>query len=186
MKAMVALLATIALSSCATHSHEGNRNEDLSATPTPTVALDGEDRIRPNCEEEWSGDWSAIARCVEMRTEGYREVQRFVEQHDIRDGGATPEADILAECSREWRNTYGHPDWSAIALCVEMRSEGYREVQQFVEQHDIRDGDATPQADILAECSRKWRNTYGHPNWSAIALCVEMQWAGYKQLHPGV
>jgi hypothetical protein len=184
MKIIVALFAMLALSSCATSSPEGHRSEPLSATPRRTVALDGEDKIRPNCEDEWSGDWSAIAFCVESRTEGYRDVQRFVEQHDIRDGGGAPEASILAECSREWRSRYHAPDWSTIAFCVESRTEGYRDVQRFIEQYDIRDGDGTPAGDILTNCTREWRTRYNASDWSTIAFCVERQWAGYKRLHP--
>jgi len=74
MKATLVLIATIALSGCATYSHESNRKDDLAATPTATIALAGEDKIRPNCEEEWSGDWSAIALCLERQWAGYKQL----------------------------------------------------------------------------------------------------------------
>lgn len=123
IKATVALVAAIALSGCATYSEE-----TLAATPAGSSSLAGEDKIRPHCEEEWPGDWSSIAFCVRRRTEGFREVERFVEGHDIRDGDTTPEADIFAKCSREWQSIKGHPDWSAIAFCIRRQWEGYKEL----------------------------------------------------------
>ncbi len=128
MKAIVVAIATIALSGCATYPYEDARNEDLAAAPVATSALAGEDKIRPSCEEEWPGDWSAIAFCVERQTRGFRELQRLLEEHNIRDGDTTPEAKIFAKCSREWGNSHGHPDWSAIAFCFERQWRGYRQL----------------------------------------------------------
>jgi hypothetical protein len=128
MKAIVVAIATIALSGCATYSYEDARKDDIEATPIATSALAGEDKIRPSCEEEWPGDWSAIAFCVKTRTLGFREVQQFLEEHNIRDGDSTPEAKIFTKCTRKWRNSHGHPDWSAIAFCVKTQWAGYRQL----------------------------------------------------------
>ena len=128
MKAIVAAIATIALSGCATYSYEDAQKDDLAATPIATSALAGEDKIRPNCEEEWPGDWSAIAFCVKRQTRGFREVQGFLEEHNIRDGDTTPEAKIFADCSREWRRSHGRPNWPMLAACFERQLAGYRQL----------------------------------------------------------
>jgi hypothetical protein len=74
MKAIVAAIATIALSGCATSSYEDAQKDDLAATPIATSALDEEDKIRRNCEEEWRGDWSTIAFCFKRQWAGYRQL----------------------------------------------------------------------------------------------------------------
>jgi len=128
MRAVVVAIVTIALTGCATYSYDDARKDDPTAAPVATSTLAGEDNIRPHCEEEWSDDWSAIAFCVKTRTRGFREVQQFLEEHNIRDGDATPEAKIFTNCSRKWRNSYGHPDWFAIAFCIKRQWAGYRQL----------------------------------------------------------
>jgi hypothetical protein len=122
MKAIVVAIATVTLSGCATDSYEGAKKDE-----PVTSALAGEYKIRPNCEKERPDDYSGIALCVRMQTRGLQEVQGFIEEHNIRDGDTTPEAKILAKCSRE-RQTRDHPDWSGIALCVRMQWRGYKEL----------------------------------------------------------
>jgi hypothetical protein len=116
MRAVAVAIASIVLTGCAT-----------AAKPSATGVLAGEDKIRPACEEEWPGDWSMIASCVRTETQGFRAVQGFVDVHSIRDSSTTPQAKILAKCSREWR-THGHPNWSMIASCVRTQWAGYREL----------------------------------------------------------
>ncbi len=93
MKAIFFAIATIGLAGCTTYPNEDVRKADLSA-------LAGEDEIRPSCKEEWAGDYSAIAFCVKRKTRGFRDVQRLLEEHNIRNGDTTPEAKIFAKCSR--------------------------------------------------------------------------------------
>ncbi len=81
---------------------------------------------------------------------------------------------IRPSCEEEWPG-----DWAMIALCVERQTEGFWKVQRLLEEHNIRDGDTTPEAKIFAKCSRERRG-----DWSSIAFCFERQWAGYTQLHP--
>jgi hypothetical protein len=121
MSATLAMLAV--LSGCATYPYD-----EQATTPVASSDLAGEDKIRSHCEKERAGDWSAIAFCVERRTEGFRDVQRFMEEHNIQDGDKTPEAEILAECSGGRTNPYGHTDWPAIAFCVERQWAGYRKL----------------------------------------------------------
>lgn len=128
MKAVVVAIVSIVLSGCATTSNGDTGKDDLAAQPIGTGVLAGEDKIRPSCEKEWADDWSTIALCVRTQARGFREVQRFVEEHSIRDGVTTPQAKIFAKCSREWRTSHGHPDWSAIALCVRTQWAGYTEL----------------------------------------------------------
>ena len=94
------------------------------------------------------------------------------------------ENEIRSQCEKEWINPSGNPEWSAIARCVERRTEGYREVQRYVQDHNIQEGDITPEADILSACHREWINPSGNPEWSAIARCVERRLSGYRKLHP--
>jgi hypothetical protein len=84
--------------------------------------LAGEDKIRPP-EEEWAGDWSAIAICVRTDTQGW-EVQRFVESTN-RDGDTTPQAKTSPSVPVNGEPaTATRP--SAIALCVRMQWPGIR------------------------------------------------------------
>jgi hypothetical protein len=53
-----------------------------------------------------------------------------------------------------------------------------------MEERNIRDGDETPEAEILDKCFRELTNFYGHPEWSMIAHGVERQWDGYRKLYP--
>jgi hypothetical protein len=69
-----------------------------------------------------------IALCVERQTRGFRDVQRLVEEHNIRNGDTAPEAKIFAKCSREWRSSHGRPDWAMIALCFERQWAGFRQL----------------------------------------------------------
>jgi hypothetical protein len=184
MRAIVVAIALIGLGSCATYSNEDARQAGPEATPIATSALVGEEEIRPSCEEEWPDDWAMIAGCVERQTRGFQAVRRLLEQHDIRDGDTTPEAQIFSNCSREWRNHLGQPDWAMIAGCVERQTRGFQAVRRLLEQHDIRDGDTTPEAQIFGDCSREWRNRHGQPDWAMIAGCVERQLAGYRRLNP--
>ena len=71
MKAVVVAIATIALTACATLSEEPNATTS-SEEPIATSTLAGEDKIRPSCEEKWSGDWAMIAYCFERQWAGYR------------------------------------------------------------------------------------------------------------------
>ena len=135
MKAIFVAIATIGLAGCTTYSYDERsrqyavaRKADLAATPIATSALAGEDEIRPSCEDEWPGDWAMIALCVERQTRGFRDVQRLLEEHNIRNGDTTPEAKIFAECSRKWRSSHGRPDWAMIALCFERQLAGYRQL----------------------------------------------------------
>ena len=120
MKAIFVAIATIGLAGCTTYPNEDVRTADLSA-------LAGEDEIRPSCEEEWAGDYAMIALCIERKTRGFRDVQRLLEEHNIRNGDTTPEAKIFADCSRKWRSSHG-PTWSMIALCFERQLGGYRQL----------------------------------------------------------
>jgi hypothetical protein len=115
MKAIFVAIATIALVGCTTYPNHELRKADLAS-------------FRPSCEEESPGNWPKIAHCVESQTRGFRDVQRFLEEHNIRNGDTTPEAKIFTKCSREWRNSHGHPDWSAIAFCVKTQWAGYRQL----------------------------------------------------------
>ena len=81
---------------------------------------------------------------------------------------------IRRNCEEKWAG-----DYSMIAACVERQTRGFRAVQRLLEEHNIRDGDTTPEAKIFAKCSRKWRGDY-----PSIALCFESQWRGYRQLYP--
>ena len=92
---------------------------------------------------------------------------------------AGDEAKIRPACEEKWPD-----DFSARALCVEMQTDGFRTVRQFIEKQGIQSGDTTPAAEILDSCSRKWRGLNGRPDWSATALCVEMQMDGYERLNP--
>ena len=140
MKAILVAIAAIGLAGCTTYPNEDARKADQAATPiatraadqvatpTATVALAGESEIRPACEEEWSGDWAMIALCVERQTQGFRDVQRLLDEHNIPDGDTTPEAEIFAKCSSEWQSHQGRPDWAMIALCSERQVAGYRQL----------------------------------------------------------
>ncbi|HKV76578.1 MAG TPA: hypothetical protein VJP02_00465 [Candidatus Sulfotelmatobacter sp.] len=123
MKAMVVAIITIALSGCATDPYDGAQKGE-----PVTNALAGKDKIiRSTCEKEWVDDYPAIAFCVRTQTRGLREVQGFVEEHNIRDGDTTPEAKIFAKCSREWQSR-GNPDWTATAFCLRTQWRGYKEL----------------------------------------------------------
>jgi hypothetical protein len=127
MKAIFVAVATITLAGCTTYPNEEVRKADTAATPIATSALAKEARIRRNCEAEWAGDYSMIAACVERQTRGFRDVQRLLEEHNIRNGDTTPEAKIFADCSRKWRSSQG-PEWSMIAHCFERQLAGYRQL----------------------------------------------------------
>lgn len=147
MKALAFAIATIALAGCATPPCECTCDEPATqrtlvilndpvapaalvapVAPASASVLAGEDEIRPDCEEEWSDNWSGVALCVRMGTEGFREVQRFVDEHRIREGDTTPEAKILSQCFREWRDNNGNPNWSGVSLCTRMQWDGYKEL----------------------------------------------------------
>jgi hypothetical protein len=128
MKAIFVAIATIALAGCTTYPNEEVRKADLAATPIATSALAGEDEIRPSCEEKWAGEYAMIALCVETQTQGFRDVQRLLEEHNIRNGDTTPEAKIFADCSRKWRRSHGRPNWPMIASCFERQWAGYRQL----------------------------------------------------------
>ena len=125
MKVVAAAIATICLIGCTTHSNEDVRKADRVPAPAATSSLAGEDEIRPDCEEEWAGDYSMIANCVDRQTRGFRDVQRLVETHNIQDGDTTPEAKIFDACFREWRRD-DHPDWTMIGHCFERQWDGYK------------------------------------------------------------
>lgn len=86
---------------------------------------------------------------------------------------------IRPSCEEEWPG-----DWAMIASCVERQTDGFWKVQRLLEEHNIRDGDTTPEAKIFTKCSREWGNSHGRPRWTMIASCFERQWAGYRQLNP--
>ncbi len=194
--ACVLILGLVFALGCGTSLSEGTRRmpsegfgDDftaaaLSTTTGKSLLVGEEEKIRASWEARWPGDFSGIALCVDMQTDGLTKTRRFVEAHDIQSGHTTPEAQILDSCSRNRRSLDGRSDWSGIGLCVEVQADGLRKVQRFVGDHGIQPGDTTPEAQILETCSRKWRNADGRPDWSGIALCVEMQWDGYGRLHP--
>ena len=125
MKAIIVAIATIALAGCTTYPNEEGRKANLAAAPIATSTLAGEDEIRPNCEKKWPGNYSMIADCIEIQTQGFRAVQRLLEEHNIRNGDTTPEAKIFADCSRNWRSG-SDSIWSMIAWCFERQLAGYR------------------------------------------------------------
>jgi hypothetical protein len=67
MLATHAMLAV--LSCCATYPHD-----DQETAPIASSALAEDDKIRPYCEQQWAGDLSAIAFCVERQWAGYRKL----------------------------------------------------------------------------------------------------------------
>ena len=114
MKAIFVAIATIALVGCTTYPNHELRKADLAS-------------FRPSCEEESPGNWPKIALCFERQTRGFQDVQRLLEEHNIRNGDTTtPEVKIFADCSRERRRSDGRPNWPMIAHCFERQLAGYR------------------------------------------------------------
>lgn len=113
MKAIFVAIATIGLAGCTMHGNGdvreaelAHRKADLSPTPSATsAALAGEDEIRPSCEKKWAGDWAMIALCVKTQTQGFRDMQRLVEEHNIRNGDTTPRGKdfhrVLSEVAKQ-------------------------------------------------------------------------------------
>ena len=85
---------------------------------------------------------------------------------------------IRLSCEEKWPG-----DFSGMALCVDMQTRGFQKVQLFVMEQGIQPGDTTPEAQIFDSCFRKWRDSYGRPDWSGTGLCVDMQWRGYERLN---
>ncbi|MAF66424.1 MAG: hypothetical protein CMJ84_12300, partial [Planctomycetes bacterium] len=101
------------------------RETDTSDTNRTSFLAAEEGKIRPSCKERWPKDFSAEALCVDMATDGFREVRQFVAEHRIQPGDATPAAGILESCVQKWRGRGGRVDWSATSLCVRMQMDGY-------------------------------------------------------------
>lgn len=123
-----ALVSVVLAAGCAANSSPRAPSDGVPAAHMAPSTLEGQDRIRPNCEKEWPDDWSAIALCVRTGTEGFQEVKRFVESHHVRLGDGTPEAKIVDKCLRDWPDNHGQPSWPAIALCVRQQWAGYKEL----------------------------------------------------------
>ena len=101
------------------------READTSDTNWTSFLAAEEGKIRPSCKERWPNDFSAEALCVDMQTDGFRQVRQFVAERGIQPADATPAAGILDSCVQKWRGHGGRVDWSATALCVRMQMDGY-------------------------------------------------------------
>ncbi len=113
MRAIAVAIATIALTGCATYSFE-----DAKST------LAAEDEIRSSCEQQLPNDYRMQEHCLETQTQGYREVQAFVEKHNIHEGSTSPAAMILEMCMTKWG--IGHFDWRMVVHCAEKQLPAYR------------------------------------------------------------
>lgn len=111
-------------------STTSNRETHPSDTNWTTFLASEEGKIRPSCKERWPSDFSAEALCVDMQTDGFREVRRFVVQRGIQSGGDTATAGILDSCVEKWTGHGGRVDWSAAALCVRMQMDGYERLNR--------------------------------------------------------
>lgn len=103
---------------------------DASDTNWTSLLAAEEGKIRPSCKMSWPNDFSARALCVDMQTDGFREVRQFVAERRMQPGDTTPAAGILDSCVKKWRGHAGRVDWSATALCIRMQMDGYERLNQ--------------------------------------------------------
>jgi len=97
---------------------------------------------------------TGLASCATYSNEDAR--QAAPEAKPIATSALVGEEEIRPSCEEEWPD-----DWAMIAGCVERQTRGFQAVRRLLEQHDIRDGDTTPEVQIFGNCSREWRNHLG-------------------------
>lgn len=119
--------------------------------------------VKQYCADEWQGDFSMEAYCIDTNKQGHVNFIRLLEKSDL----------VIFErpfsnCQSEWGI-----QWDMVTYCANQQIDGYQSLDSKV--HGLP---ADVGRQILDRCAGEWRDDF-----NMVSYCADRQSSAWKKLN---